>query len=187
MLSTALRPLAVVQRFLGLPKYSPPVSSRTTTMSTPSITSGFSVVESTSMGRTFTGRRLAKRASSLRSASRPSSGRTLFRGSSHLGPPTAPSSTAWHLRHILSVAAVRASPEASMAIPPISPSWRLNSCPNRLPTASRTFSASATTSGPTPSPGKTAISNFILWLSFWSWPVSSWYAQSALRPRSAPA
>ncbi len=63
-------------------------------MSTPASSSGRSGEACTSLGLTDTGRRLAKRPSALRIAKRPCSGRTLARGSSHFGPPTAPSSTA---------------------------------------------------------------------------------------------
>src|ERR1700693_615898 len=73
----------------------PPVSSRTTSRSVPSIRSRRSGEASYSAGSGLTGRRLAYRPSPLRSPSSPCSGRGLS-GSvvSHFGPPTAASRTA---------------------------------------------------------------------------------------------
>src|SRR3569832_1635146 len=135
----------------------PPVSSRTTIMSTPFSTSGRSVEAPSSLSLTATGRRFAYRPSPLRMASSPCSGRTLPRGSSHFGPPTAPSSTASAPRADSRVASGSAVPVASMAAPPIRASRVSNSWPKRLATADRTFKASLVTSGPIPSPGRTVM------------------------------
>src|SRR6187402_1117644 len=67
----------------------PPVSSRTNTRSTPRTTSAFNVVESARAGCTATGRRLAYTPSSLRSRSRPVSGRSFASGADHFGQPIA--------------------------------------------------------------------------------------------------
>ncbi len=103
------------------------------------------------------------------------------------GRPPPPAARRRHLRHSSSVAAVRASPEASMAIPPISPSWKLElvseALAHRLQHLERLrhhLRADAVA-------GQYSDVELHLWLSFWSWPVSSWYARSARRPRSAPA
>ena len=73
----------------------PPVSSRTTSRSVPSIRSRRSGLASSSAGLGRTGRRFANSSSSLRRPSRPCSGRGAS-GSveSHFGPPTAASRTA---------------------------------------------------------------------------------------------
>src|SRR3569623_3577860 len=135
----------------------PPVSSRTTIMSTPFSTSGRCVDAPSSLSLTATGRRFAYRPRPLRMASRPCSGRTLARGPSHFGPPTAPSSTASAARADACVAAGRAVPVASIAAPPISASRVSNWWPKRWATAARTFRASLVTSGPIPSPGRTVM------------------------------
>ena len=62
---------------------------------------------------------LAYRPSARRRPSRPCSGRTFAVGSSHLGPPTAPSSTASARWHACSVSSGSAEPVASMAAPPM--------------------------------------------------------------------
>ena len=128
-------------------------------MSTPLSTSGLSVELSISAGSTVTGRRFAQRPSEERSASSPCSGRTLARGSSHFGPPTAPQSTA-SARSAASIVSGRiAMPWASMQAPPTSSSLVRKSWPKRAPIASRARTPSAVTSGPMPSPASTRMSN----------------------------
>src|ERR1022692_1226924 len=90
-------------------------------------------------------------------ASSPCSGRTLARGSSHFGPPTAPSSTASAARATSSVSGGSADPVASMAAPPMRASRSVKVCPHFSSTTASTRLASPTTSGPIPSPGKTAM------------------------------
>src|SRR5690606_28448510 len=148
----------------------PPVSSRTTSRSTPASRCGL-IGEApmvAACGRT--GRRLAYRPSALRIASRPCSGRTVALGSDHFGPPTAPSSTASARLQASSVAGGSGSPCRSIAMPPMSCSLNWKSCPWRAPTARSTSTAAAVTSGPMPSPGSTAISArmdlFLLVLAF---------------------
>ena len=99
----------------------PPVSSRTTSRSVPSIRSRLSGLASSSAGLGRTGRRLANRPRPLRRPSRPCSGRGAA-GSvvSHLGPPTAASSTASAPRQASSTSSVSAVPCASIDAPPIS-------------------------------------------------------------------
>ena len=127
-------------------------------MSTPASSSGRSGDARSSSGLTATGRRFAYRPRPLRIASNPCSGRTLARGSSHFGPPTAPRSTASACCASSSVAGGSAEPVASMAAPPMSASRVSNVCPPALATASRTATASVVTSGPIPSPGRTQMS-----------------------------
>src|SRR6478735_7963629 len=90
-------------------------------------------------------------------ASKPCSGRTLAFGSSHLGPPTAPSSTACALLQAEIVASGRAVPERSMAMPPISCSSKESEWPNFSAALPSTFCATRVISGPMPSPGKTTM------------------------------
>src|SRR4051812_36964178 len=131
----------------------PPVSSRTTSRSVPSIRSRLSGLASSRAVAGRTGRRLANRPSPLRRPSSPCSGR----GSSglvvsHLGPPTAASSTASELRHAASVSGVRAVPCWSIETPPIG--WSSISKPPRRSSSARALSV---ISGPIPSPGRATI------------------------------
>src|SRR5664279_1349001 len=135
----------------------PPVSSRTTTRSTPASFSALSGAAAASFSCTVTGRTLAKRPSALRMPSSPCSGRTFARGVSHAGPPTAPRSTASLARQSATVSSGSGFPVASMAAPPISADVVSNECPHRSATASSTRTPCATTSGPMPSPGSSAI------------------------------
>ena len=118
-------------------------------------------LEFISAGYTFTGRRLANRPRLFLIARMPSSGRVAASGSSHLGPPTAPKSIASESWHSSTVSSGSGVPKSSIALPPILPCRSSKSCPNRLPTAFITFTDSAITSGPMPSPGKMAILNSI--------------------------
>src|SRR4051794_34256004 len=131
----------------------PPVSSRTTSRSVPWRTSRLSGLASRSASKGLTGRRLANRPRPERRPSRPCSGRGLS-GSvvSHLGPPTAPSSTASASRQAAMVSSGKADPVASIATPPTRCSVNV-----KLSTARRTSTAEATTSGPIPSPGRRAM------------------------------
>ena len=117
---------------------------------------GAAATRAISFGLTATGRRLAYRPSPLRMASNPCSGRTLALGSSHFGPPTAPSSTASAPRHSSSVSSGSAVPVWSIAQPPIRASRVTKTCPQRLGDRGQDSVACATTSGPIPSPGRTA-------------------------------
>ena len=92
----------------------------------------------------------------------PSSGRVLARGSSHLGPPTAPNRMASVLAHISWVSSGKGVPKSSMALPPTLPYEMSKSWPKRVSTACITLTASDITSGPMPSPGKTAMEKFII-------------------------
>src|SRR3712207_3926394 len=131
----------------------PPVSSRTTSRSVPSMTSRLSGLASSSEAKGLTGRRFANRPRPSRIPSSPCSGRGLS-GSvvSHFGPPTAPSRTASESRQPARVSSGRAEPVASIAAPPTR--YSVNEKPS---SALRTSTAEATTSGPIPSPGKRAI------------------------------
>src|SRR5438477_7620605 len=137
----------------------PPVNSRTTTRSTPSMTARLSVEASMSSGKTRTGRRLANRPRLLRSANSACSGRTEARGSSHLGPPTAPSKIASALLALSSTSGRIATPWLSIEAPPIRP-WS-RSVANSFPdTARRASTACSVTSWPIPSPGRTRMLAF---------------------------
>ena len=104
MVSTADRSPARARRLPARsPKYTPPVSSRTISMSTPSRSSGRSGDDATSAGWTLTGRRFANSPSPPRSANSACSGRTGADGSDHFGPPTAPSRIASAAPHALDV------------------------------------------------------------------------------------
>src|SRR5512138_2711543 len=131
-----------------------------TMMSTPFSFSALSGEESISAGWTLTGRRLAKTPSPLRRPRSPCSGRTFAFGSSHFGPPTAPSRTALDFWHSARTASVSATPWASMEQPPISRSVNVKSWPRFLATTWSTRMASAVTSGPMPSPGRTTMFAF---------------------------
>ena len=155
----ACRGRRTTSRFFA-PKYSPPVNSRTTMMSTPCNFSGFNGDASINAGCTFTGRRFANTCKPLRSASRPRSGRSLAVGSSHLGPPTAPSSTAFDCWHAFSVSSVNDDPCASIEQPPIRCVSYSNVWPNFCAITCSTRTASPTTSGPMPSPGRRTIFAF---------------------------
>ena len=78
--STPLLPRVVVQRFLGLPKYKPPVNSLKTIMSTPESISGLSGLAFIREGYTFTGLKLANSPRDLRIDRIPSSGRVFIEG-----------------------------------------------------------------------------------------------------------
>ena len=66
--------------------------------------------ESSNSGNVTMGLRLAKSPSSLRILSNPASGLVLAFGSSHFGPPTAPSKTASDRLHASVVCSGRGSP-----------------------------------------------------------------------------
>src|SRR5207244_3882659 len=124
---------------------------------TPRRRSGLRGERPTRAGRTDTGRRFANTPSRARSASSPVSGRRCQGAWSSAGSPTAPSSTASARVTPARVASGSGSPAAATPAAPTANRWRINLIPNRSPTTSRTCSASATTSGPIPSPGSTAI------------------------------
>src|SRR3954471_8689592 len=131
----------------------PPVSSRTTSRSVPSMRSRLSGLASSSASKGLTGRRLANRPRPSRRPSSPCSGRGRF-GSvvSHFGPPTAPRRTASAARQPAKVSSGSGDPVASIAAPPIEYSENVKS-----PSAWSTSTAEATTSRPIPSPGRRAI------------------------------
>ncbi|MNN09605.1 hypothetical protein D3C81_1224920 [compost metagenome] len=135
----------------------PPVSSRTTMRSVPSSTSGLSVEASLRQSNTTAGRRFENRPSALRMPSNPVSGRSSFGLLSHFGPPTAPSNTASAFWHTSSVSCGSGVPFSSIAMPPNNACSVSNLYPNSSSVRFNTFSASATTSGPMPSPAITAI------------------------------
>src|SRR6202050_4012035 len=131
----------------------PPVSSRTTRGSVPSMRSRRSGEASYSAGSGLTGRRLAYSPRPLRRPNRPCSGLGAL-GSvvSHLGPPTAASSTASALRQASSTSSVRATPWASIEAPP-------KTCSSNSKSRSLCSSSSvgAMISGPMPSPGRVTM------------------------------
>src|SRR3954452_19437094 len=132
----------------------PPVSSRTTSRSVPSIRSRFSGLASSSAGEGRTGRRLAYRPRPLRRPSSPCSGRGAAGSvASHFGPPTAASSTASAFAQASSVSSVSAVPWASMEAPPTSRS-SISKPPSRR---ARSCFAAAMTSGPMPSPARATM------------------------------
>ena len=100
------------------------------------------------------GLRLAKSPSPARSPRSPFSGRMEMSSGSHLGPPTAPSSTASASRAMLRVTSGRGRPVASMAAPPTRASSMSMSRPKSSRSVARTLTASVTISGPIPSPGR---------------------------------
>ena len=133
-----------------------PVSSRTIRMSRPSITSGFSVEAASRPGNTVAGRKLANSPSSWRNRSSPCSGRLARGAVSNRGSPTAPNSIASADRAAASVRGGSGSSFASSAAPPIGASRNSNCSQSKAPAFS-TRTASATTSGPMPSPGRIAM------------------------------
>src|SRR5512132_145260 len=131
----------------------PPVSSRTTNRSVPSIRSLLSGLASNSASLGRTGLRFANSPRPLRSPSNPCSGRGAS-GSvvSHLGPPTAQSRTASDSRHASSTSSVSGVPYSSIEAPPIA-----CAAISKSPTACSTRYAASASSGPMPSPGSRAI------------------------------
>ena len=99
----------------------------------------------------------AKTPSSWRSRSSPASGRTLASGSDHFGPPIAPSSTASARRQPASVAAGSGSPVASMAAPPNGAGFERELVAEAARDRLEHAHAFGVTSGPMPSPARTAI------------------------------
>src|SRR5882672_110624 len=120
-------------------------------------TSGRSVDASLSASKQMAGRRLANSSKSLRSRKRPRSG-FLSKGLlSHLGPPTAPNSTASAACASLIVSSVTGTPSASNAAPPTSARSMAKERPRFFASQWMTRSVSAITSGPMPSPGRSRI------------------------------
>ncbi|KAH3667328.1 hypothetical protein OGAPHI_002977 [Ogataea philodendri] len=101
------------------------------------------------------GRRLAYRFSSFLILSSPCSGRT--EPVPHLGPPTAPNSTASAFLAAFRASSDRGTPVASIEAPPIRCVENWNSTPLALDTACNTLTASSITSGPTWSPGSSTM------------------------------
>src|SRR3954454_22229785 len=131
----------------------PPVSSRTTSRSVPSMRSRLSGLASSRASKGLTGRRLANSPRPSRRPSSPCSGRGgCASGVSHFGPPTAPRRTASAARQPAKVSSGSGDPVASIAAPPIEYSENVKS-----PSALSTSTAEATTSRPIPSPGRRAI------------------------------
>ena len=150
-------------RAVGCPKYSPPVSSRTTSTSTPASRSALSGDAAASAGmRRAPGAGWRRGRAPCRSAEQALLGPHLGAcGSSHFGPPTAPSSTA-----SARLAGGRASRRAARcrgvdgarrrsAARRTSSVW-----PCARATASSTRAPSPTTSGPMPSPARTTMRAF---------------------------
>src|SRR4051794_28273646 len=131
----------------------PPVSSRTTSRSVPSMRSRLSGLASSRASKGLTGRRLANSPRPSRRPSSPCSGRGRCASVvSHFGPPTAPRRTASASRQPAKVSSGSGDPVASIAAPPIEYSENVKS-----PSALSTSTAEATTSRPIPSPGRRAI------------------------------
>src|SRR5438093_1021226 len=137
----------------------PPVSSRTTSRSVPSMRSRLSGLASSSAGNGLTGRRLANRPRPSRSPSRPCSGRGAS-GSvvSHFGPPTAPSKTASAAEQRSRTAGKSGMPCSSIEAPPTGNSVISKSTPSPSAATSSSSRAEAITSGPMPSPGNATMS-----------------------------
>ena len=138
----------------------PPVSSRTIKRSVPLTRSFLSGDKCATKRETLIGRRLQYRPSALRIPSSPFSGRISGATLSHLGPPTAPRSTASAVFADAIVASGSGTPVASIAAPPISCLSYSIVIPNFLAAASSTSTAASTISTPMPSPGSKVI--FIL-------------------------
>ena len=138
----------------------PPVNSRTMRISIPSPES-LSGQASLSCLNMTAGRRFAYTFMPPRKPRSAFSGRISGATLSHFGPPTAPSSTASDARQISSWSFGSGFCRLSIAAPPATTCLYTNSCPYFFATASSTRTASATTSGPIPSPGISAIVFFI--------------------------
>ena len=95
--------------------------------------------------------------SSLRSPSRAFSGLMWLGTWSHLGPPTAPSSTLSDARQPSMVSCGSGTPYSSRAQPPARYVLNSKSQPNLSATAFRASTAAPVISGPIPSPGTKAI------------------------------
>ena len=107
-------------RYPRSPKYIPPVSSRTIIISTPFLArSGRSGLVGISSSYSTAGRRLANSFMPARRLNKPFSGRMCAFRSFHLGPPTAPKSTASDLLQAVSVSGGSGTPVTSIALPPI--------------------------------------------------------------------
>ena len=122
-------------------------------ISRPLTTSSLRVEALAKASKTRAGRKLANKPSSLRIPRRPRSGCRLKGSDSHLGPPTAPNKIASEFFAAESVSSGNGCPVASMAAPPINPSFTSNLTERRWPIQSTTRRTSAITSGPIPSPG----------------------------------
>ncbi len=142
----------------GWAKYMPPVNSRTTSkLKPPAITSSLRLEAPVSAGKIMAGRKLQKSPNILRKGSRaPRSGCSSGGSASHFGPPTEPNRIASEALQISTVFSGNALPSSSMAMPPTLAKVRSKATSYLCSTASRTFKASAMTSGPIPSPDNTA-------------------------------
>ena len=140
----------------------PPVNSRITIKSAPFNSSSFRGDLCNRQSKVATGRTLANNPNCFLIAKRPVSGRTLRVGSlSNRGSPTAANNTASASIQVLNVFSGKGSPTSSMACAPQIASWYVNSCPNFWAMASRVATPCCIISGPIPSPGRIAMSNFI--------------------------
>jgi len=128
-------------------------------MSRPALTSSsLSGLADTSWGKMMAGRRLAKREKCFRRGRRaPRSGCCSGGRDSHLGPPTDPKRMAAEDSHRDRVDSGRALPCRSIAAPPTSPSLNESGIENRFAVFSMILRVTSITSGPIPSPGRTAI------------------------------
>src|SRR5579884_304706 len=135
----------------------PPVSSRTTTKSSPRTSSGSSDEAFSKPANTRTGRRLANNSKSLRSTNSAYSGRSRSGLPSYSGRPTAPKRIAALSLQSASASSGSASRPARSASPPTLASTHSTS--GR--TACSICTAARVTSGPMPSPGKTAIAGML--------------------------
>ena len=102
------------------PKYTPPMSSRTTTKSMPlAAISGRRGQDADRSENIRAGRTLVYSPMAPRSFNKPRSGRLSAGWSSHLGPPTAPSSTLSDFMQVSRLESGRGTPKVSMALPPM--------------------------------------------------------------------
>ena len=121
-------------------------------------------MKSLSSGYRYAGLKFAKSESALRIPRSPASGLfsggSLYHGDVDVLPPIEPIRTASEDLAISMVSWVSGTPYLSIEHPPISTSVKIISCPYTLATLSRTFFASATISGPIPSPGMLVMFSF---------------------------
>ena len=126
-------------------------------MSKPSpIISSFNGQASFNSWYRYAGRRFANRPNDFRIFKSPASGRlsglNLYHGEVLASPPMEPIRTASHFFASSMVSSVSGTPCTSMEAPPSRRLVYSNLCPYFSQTASRTFFASSTISGPIPSP-----------------------------------
>ena len=138
------------------------MSSLTKIKSVPSILFFFKGELSTKLLKVNVGLILANRPNFFLIFKSPCSGLTFAEGLlSNSGKPIAPNNTESESKQRLWVSFGYGSPFLKIDAAPTIPSLNKNSCLNLSPIALQTFIASLITSGPIPSPGRTAIFFFI--------------------------